>query len=347
MSRFKFSFPFLLSAALCLPGPGFAMTGGKLNVVASFADYAAIAKEIGGDRIVADYISYGDMNPHFVQPKPSLAKKLSEADLWITTGLDLELWATTLLDKAHNSRIMDGTPGFVSVATGLELLDKPATALSRTEGDIHIYGNPHIHTCALNWKMIAENIMIGLIRVDPSGEKYYRDNYARYVDRVDRAMFGDELVGLLGGKLLSDMLQAGTLFQFLEKDYQGAPLKLKLGGWLKKGLPLRGLKVIAYHKSWAYFCQCFGLEIVDYVEPKPGIPPSAKHVREVIELIEKQKIKIMMVETHFERNNPQMIEERAGIKAVWLPLHCCGSPELMDNFALMDYWIDSLVSAVK
>ncbi|MFH1071714.1 MAG: metal ABC transporter substrate-binding protein, partial [Candidatus Glassbacteria bacterium] len=324
----------------------FAATGGKIKVVASYADYAAIAREIGGERVVTDYMSYGDMDPHFVQPKPSLVKKLSDADLWVETGLDLELWATTLLDKAHNSKIMDGTPGYVSVCTGIDLLEKPTTALSRTEGDIHIYGNPHIHTGPQNWGKIAENILIGLVRVDPAGEQYYRENYAKYSDRVDRALFGAELVRLIGGKLLEDMLRSGTFFQFLEKDYQGAPLEHKLGGWLKEALPLRGLKIISYHKSWPYFVSCFGLEEVGYIEPKPGIPPSARHVGDIIDLIQNQKIRILTVATYFEKNNPHLIEQRTGIKAVYLPLHCGGSPELPDEFALMSYWIQSLLSAL-
>ncbi|HLA39233.1 MAG TPA: zinc ABC transporter substrate-binding protein [Candidatus Glassbacteria bacterium] len=116
---------------------------------------------------------------------------------------------------------------------------------------------------------------------------------------------------------------------------------------MKEGLPLRGLKVIAYHKSWAYFNQCFGLEEVGYVEPKPGIPPSAKHVRDIIDLIESRKIGILTVPGYFERNNPEMIAQRTGIKVTYLTLHCGSNQEFPDDFALMDYWIKCMVDAAR
>jgi len=317
------------------------------KVVTSFSDYAKIAEKIGGERIEVDYISHGDQDPHFVPPKPSLALKLRDADMWVTTGLDLEMWAPTLLDKARNGKIMDGARGFVTVYNGIELLQKPTTALNRTEGDIHIYGNPHIHTGPVNWKKIAENILIGLIKIDPEGEDYYQANYSAFCDRVDRALFGDELVDMFGGDRLCNMLQMGNLIDFLDQEYKGVKLLDKLGGWVKEALPLRGVRVIAYHKNWIYFIRSFGLEVADYIEAKPGIPPSAKHVKEVLELIKTQDIKLMLVASYFERNTPRMIENRSGIKALFLPLSCGGNEQVPDNFALVDYWISQLNDALN
>ena len=310
-----------------------------VKVVTSFSDYASIAEEIGGDKVSVEYLSYGDQDPHFVPPKPSLALKLKEADLFVTTGLDLEIWATSLLDKARNKNIMDGAVGYVTVYPGIELLQKPTTALSRTEGDIHIYGNPHIQTSPLNWKEISENILIGLKKVDPENSEYYEEQQKAFADKVDRAMFGDELVDLLSGATMTELLRAGTLFDFLEKEYEGEKLVNKLAGWLKDAISFRGKKVIAYHKNWAYFVRDFGLEVVDYIEPKPGIPPSAKHVKVVVDKIKTQNIELMLVATYFERNSPRMIEQRTGIKAVFLPLSVGGVPEASDNFELVDYWI--------
>ena len=319
---------------------------GAINVVTTFSDYASIAEEIGGDKVSIDYLSYGDQDPHFVPPKPSLALKLKEADLFVTTGLDLEMWATTLLDKARNKKIMDGAVGYVTAYPGIELLQKPTTALSRTEGDIHIYGNPHIQTSPLNWKDISENILIGLKKVDPENAVYYEERQKVFVDKVDRVMFGDELVDLIGGETLTELVRAGTLFDFLEKEYEGEKLVSKLGGWLKETMPLRGKKVIAYHKNWAYFARDFGLIVVDYIEPKPGIPPSAKHVKEVVDKIKIQNIEIMLVATYFEKNSPRMIEQRTGIKAVFLPISVGGVPEANDNFELVDYWIGEIMAGL-
>jgi ABC-type Zn uptake system ZnuABC Zn-binding protein ZnuA len=132
------------------------VTAEPIYVVTSFSDYASIVQEIGGDLVTADYLSHGDQDPHFVPPKPSLALKLKKADLFITTGLDLEVWATTLQDKARNKKVMDGAVGYVTAYPGIELLQKPTTSLSRSEGDIHIYGNPHIQTSPINWIQISE-----------------------------------------------------------------------------------------------------------------------------------------------------------------------------------------------
>jgi len=115
-----------------------------------------------------------------------------------------------------------------------------------------------------------------------------------------------------------------------------------LGGWLKKALPFRNQKVVAYHKNWAYFSDVFGLEIIGYIEPKPGIPPSAKHVQHMIQLIKEQEIKLMLVASYFEKKSPQMIENKTGVKALFLPLYVHGVPGIENNFQLVDYWIDQI-----
>ena len=318
----------------------------KLKIVASFSDYASIAKEIAGDKATVDYIASGEDDPHFVPPKPSYAMKLRDADMWITTGMDLEGWSTTLLDKARNKKIMDGEIGFVAVSDGCHIIDIPAHA-DRTEGDIHTLGNPHINTGPLNWRVIARNITIGLQKVDPANADYYIANRDKFIDRVDRALFGDELVNMFGGETLAKLLENGTLFTFLQKDYKGGKLIDHLGGWLKKALPFRGKKIIAYHKNWGYFAKTFGLEIVGYIEPKPGIPPSAKHVQKMIKMIKNQHISLMVVANYFEKKTARMIESKTGIKALFIPMFVNCIPEVSDNFKLVDYWIDQINANIK
>lgn len=318
----------------------------KLKIVASFSDYASIAKEIAGDKAVVDYIASGEDDPHFVPPKPSYAMKLRDADMWITTGMDLEAWSTTLLDKARNKKIMDGEIGFVAVSDGCNIIDIPAH-VDRTEGDIHTMGNPHINTSPVNWRVIARNICIGLQKIDPENADYYIANRDKFIDRVDRALFGDELVDMFGGETLVKLLENGSLFTFLQKDYKGSKLIDHLGGWLKKALPFRGKKIIAYHKNWGYFCKTFGLEIAGYIEPKPGIPPSAKHVQKVIKLIKDQHISLMLVASYFEKKTARMIESKTGIKALFIPMFVNGIPEVSDNFKLVDYWIDQINANIK
>jgi ABC-type Zn uptake system ZnuABC Zn-binding protein ZnuA len=318
----------------------------KISVVSSLPGYASIAEDIGGDLVTVQHIAAGNQDPHFVQPKPSYALMMRKAHMFITTGLDLELWVPALIDKARNKRIFEGAVGYVSAATDVPLLDQPKSNPDRSLGDVHVYGNPHIHTSPLNMKIVAENILIGLKKVAPENAEIFEANYESFVDRIDRALFGDELVDMFGGEVLSKMLMSGTLIEFLEaSEYGGEKLINKLGGWLKKALPFRGQKIIAYHKNWIYFARDFGLNIVDYIEPKPGIPPTAKHVKEVIEKIENQKIQVMIVANYFEKRSPRMIAERTGIEAVFVPFDVGGKPGVNTYFDLIDCWIDKLNEA--
>ncbi len=313
----------------------------QLNIICSFSDFATITEYIAGNRARVSYIASGEQDPHFVPPKPSYAVMLSKADMWIATGMDLEMWSGTLLDKAHNPRIMDGEPGFVAAAQGVNVLEKVEFA-SRSEGDIHLMGNPHVNTGPLNWKVIAQNITIGLIKVDPANAALYQKNRDAFIDRVDRALFGDRLVDLFGGPTLSKMLENQTLFTFLERPYEGGKLSDQLGGWLKKAMPFRGMRIVTYHKNWSYFTNTFGLEVIGYIEPKPGIPPSAKHVQTMIDMIKSQNIKLMIIATYFEKRTAQMIEAKTGIRAVYLPLHVNAVAGVDDNFKLIDYLIDQI-----
>ena len=324
---------------------GLAAVNSQIRIVCSFSDYASIATEIAKENAIVEMISKGESDPHFIPPKPSYAMMLNKADMWITTGMDLEQWSATLLDKARNRNIMDGAVGFVAVSDGVTILEKPKTA-DRSEGDVHLMGNPHINTSPLNWKIIARNITVGLIKVDPQNAGFYEKNRDDFIDRIDRALFGDELVDMFGGETLSKLLQNHTLFTFLDRDYEGKKLVDLLGGWLKEALPFRGSRIIAYHKNWAYFSDIFGLEITGFIEPKPGIPPSAKHVEYMVNLIKEQDIKVMLVASYFEKKSPKMIEDRTGIKAVYLPLFVNTDMGIDNNFELMDYWISQIKASI-
>jgi len=338
---------FVLISCLVLFSISSVFAAEKIKVITTFSDFASIAKMIGGDLVDVEYLSYGDQDPHFVPPKPSLALKLKKADLLVATGCDLEMWLPTLMDKARNDKIMDGAIGFVTASPGIDILQKPEGAISRSEGDIHVLGNPHIQTSAMNWKKVSENILIGLKKVDPQNVEFYEANQQAFVDRVDRDMFGNELVELFSGDQLESLLYAGTLFDFLENEYEGEKLLNKLGGWLKKALPFRGKEIIGYHKNWAYFAKDFGLTVLGYIEVKPGIPPTPKHVERTIQLIKDSGIDLMLVASYFEKRKPMTISQKTGIKALFLPVSVGGVPEATDNFKLMDYWIDQINEAIQ
>ena len=321
-----------------------------LKVVTTIPDYAWITGEIARDLATVEPISRGDQDAHFVRPKPSYQLRLRNADLFITTGLDLELWVPTLLDAAGNRRVLEGAPGYVAAWPGIELLEKPAS-LSRSEGDVHVYGNPHIHTDPLNVVLIARNVLAGLEKVDPENAGLYREREAALEDRLHRRLFGDELVDLLGGETLARLARSGRLVEFLEaKEYprgSGRTLADQLGGWLRQAQPLQGRKLIGYHKNWVYFANRFGLQMVGYVEPKPGIPPTPRHVEKIIELIRNQGIRVILSANYFDPAKPQAIAERTGARVVRVPLSTTGEPGIDSYEDLIDVWIGRLVVAFQ
>jgi ABC-type Zn uptake system ZnuABC Zn-binding protein ZnuA len=315
------------------------------RVVTSLTTYASIAREIVGDRGLVSSIAVGDENPHYVQPKPSFVPRLAQADLFVTTGLDLELWVPALLDKANNPRIVEGGPGYVAAYAGVPLLDLPAS-LSRAQGDIHVYGNPHIWTDPLNAVIIARNILTGLKRVAPQDADYFTAREKDFEDRIYRALFGDELVTLLGGPSLADLDRQGKLFTFLaQQQYQGAPLMTRLGGWLKQGLPFRGKLVACYHKEWDYFSREFQVTCFDYIEPKPGIPPTPRHVQEIITAMRDKHVQVLLSTNYYDRNQVLGVAERTGAKAVIVPSNTGGSTGVATYFDLMDLWVSELARA--
>jgi zinc/manganese transport system substrate-binding protein len=316
-----------------------------VKVVTSLTTYASIAREIVGDRGTVNSIAVGDENPHYVQPKPSFVPLLASADVFVTTGLDLELWVPALLDKAANPKVTEGGPGYVAAWTGIPLLDVPAS-FSRSQGDIHVFGNPHIWTEPLNGVQIARNILTGLQRVSPENAAYFAAREKDFEDRVYRALYGDELVKLLGGQTLADLDRQGKLFDFLnQRQYQGAPLATRLGGWLKQGLVFRGKEMACYHKEWDYFSREFGIPCVDYIEPKPGIPPAPKHVRELIDLMQQRHVQVLLSPGYFDHNQIRQVAERTGAKAVIVPSNVGGAPGVSTFFDLMNTLVGSLAQA--
>jgi ABC-type Zn uptake system ZnuABC Zn-binding protein ZnuA len=331
--------PLLLSVA---GGPRVPAPAAPVKVVTSLTTYAAIAREIVGDRGVVSSIAVGDENPHYVQPKPSFVPLLAQADVFVTTGLDLELWVPALLDKAGNPKVTEGGAGYVAAYAGITLLDVPSS-FSRTQGDIHVFGNPHIWTDPLNAIFIARNILTGLRRVSPENADFFAAREKDFEDRLSRALFGDDLVKLLGGPTLVDLDQQGKLFDFLKgRNYQGHPLFDRLGGWLKTALPFRGQVVACYHKEWDYFSREFDVNCFDYIEPKPGIPPTPRHVQEIITAMQERHVQVLLSTNYYDRNQVLDVAHRTGATAVIVPSNTGGQAGVDTYFDLMNLWIAEL-----
>lgn len=326
------------------PAAGAPMQDGP-RVVTSLTTYASIAREIVGERGEVTAIANGAENPHFVTPRPSLILQVRRADLFVVTGLDLELWIPAIEDKANNPSVRPGAAGYVTAASGVELLDIPES-VSRSGGDIHAFGNPHIWTSPVNAITIGANILAGLKRVAPENADYYDQRYAAWKDRILRALAGDEIVELLEADVVFNLARSRQLLDFLaSQTYEGTPLSDRLGGWLKQAEPFRGGHMVCYHKEWDYFSRAFGVSCDTYIETKPGIPPTPRHVADVIELMKQRRLHVLFSTNYFDRKQVRSVAERTAATAVIVPANTLGAPDIETYEDLVDLWVTELSAA--
>lgn len=331
-----------LLLAFLAAGSLFSTPPQQLKVVTSLTTYGAIAREIVGDRGTVTSIAQGDEDPHFVQPRPSFVPLLRDADLFVTTGMDLELWVPTLLDRAGNAGIREGGAGFVAAFKGITLLEVPAS-VSRSQGDIHVDGNPHIHSDPINAIIIGRNILDGLKRVSPANAGYFEQRARDFEDRLLRATFGSEVVTIVTPATLFELARTNRAMSFLQTtQYQGAPLLAKLDGWMKQAEVFRGKEMVCYHKEWAYFSARFDVKCIEYIEAKPGIPPTPRHVLDVITLMRDKKIPVLLASNYFDRNQVRDVANRTGATGVVVPENTHGAPGVESYFQLMNLWVSEL-----
>lgn len=318
-----------------------------LRVVTTLTDYAWLTEKIGGEFVEVKAIVQGNQDAHFIRPKPSFVELLRNADMLVATGLDLEMWLPSAVDKSGNRKIRSGESGYVSAATGMNLKDKPV-ALSHIEGGLHLYGNPHVTVSALNMIQAADNIRVGLSRNLPGQAEKFRSNYEVLVASICNSLYGAQLVEMLGQKTLLDLHKSGKLLDFLsEKKFKGQTLAAFAGGWLARMLPLRGTRIVCYHKNWLYFFDDFGLVEGGFIEPKPGVPPSPRHLSILKESMKKQNVKIIISADYFDEKTVRQIAAETGAIALMLPYYVNGRSGLDSWIKLMDFWVESLVGAAE
>ena len=280
---------------------------GNIKVVTTTTDLKSIAELIGGSKVTATSIATGYQNPHFVDPKPSYIINLTSADLFVTTGLDLEIgWSPSLLTSSRNSKIQKGAAGYVDASLNVPLMQVPSS-VNRAEGDIHIYGNPHYWLDPLNGKVIARNICDGLERIDPANKNMYETNLKSFDDKIDAMM----------------------------------------KTWQAKMALYKGAKVIAYHNEWCYFENRFGLHIVDFMEPKPGIPPSPAQLVKVINEVKANNIKVIISSPYFTTSSSNVVVEQTGVKEITLATSVGAFDGIRNYFDLFDYDINQLLPLLK
>jgi len=280
----------------------------KLNVVTSTTDLAALAQEVGGDKITVETIARGYQDPHFVEAKPSFLLKLKNADLLISVGLQLEIgWLPPLVTQSGNPRIQVGAPGYLDASQFAEILDLPTGQVTRAMGDVHPLGNPHYWLDPNNGRRIARGIAQKLGEMDPGESQYFQQRFQDF----DRRLTAEEK------------------------------------NWDAQMAPYKGRKVVTYHTSWSNFANHFGLQVVGYIEPRPGIPPTPAHTIEIIELMRRDNVKVVVVEPYFDLKTPNSIGNATGAKVIVLLPSVGGEKEVTDYFKLFDYDVNLLIQAFK
>ena len=337
----------MLAFTLVLSAGAGGAASAKFNVVCTLPTLKALAEEVGGDRVDVIALAKGDQDPHFVTPTPVLMRKTREAGLFIEDGFALEMWADEVVNGSGNAKIFRGTPGRVVAGKGISALEIPAV-LTRELGDIHPQGNPHVWLDPLLAKVMAENICEALKSVDPAGASYYDSRKQDFSRRIDEALFGPELVKLLGIQKLTRLAWSGQLYSFLQNNqFSGKPLAARAGGWLKAAEPLRSVKAFEFHRVWVYFSRMFGIQLLGTIEERPGIPPGPQHVRQVTERIKAENVPLILVDNFYDPALPNNIARQTGARVVLLPNQVEGEPEIRTYFDLIDHLIRAMTDALK
>jgi ABC-type Zn uptake system ZnuABC Zn-binding protein ZnuA len=304
----SFHFTFLVAIALVFLLWSNGAEAKKLNVITATTDMAALAQEVGGDHISVESLAKGYQDPHFVEPKPSFLLKLRQADLLIVVGLQLEIgWLPPLINQCGNARIQVGAAGYLDASQFAEILEIPTGVVTRAMGDVHPLGNPHYWLDPDNGRRIARGFAQKLGELDPGDNAYFQQR-----------------------------------FQDFDKRLTAAEQK-----WDAEMAPYRGRKLVTYHNSFPNFAKHFHLDVIGYVEPRPGIPPTPSHTIELIGLMKRENCKLVLVEPYFDLKTPNSIGAATGAKVVVYLPSVGGEKQVTNYFELFDYDIGLITKAFQ
>jgi zinc/manganese transport system substrate-binding protein len=297
----------VLAVAISLIAPT-AHAQNKLNVITTTEDLASIAREVGGDRVTVESISRGYQDPHFVEAKPSFILKLQKADLLVTVGRELEIgWLPPLIQQSRNAKVQVGANGYLDASGQARILDIPQGQITRAMGDVHPLGNPHYWLDPENGKVIAKEISDKLSQLRPNDRAFFEQRLNDFVTRLSDA----------------------------EKR------------WAAMMAPYKGTKVVTYHRSFPNFAERFGLDVIGYVEPRPGIPPTPQHTLDLINEMKRQNVPLVLVEPYFDLKTPNSIGRETGAQVLVMPPSVGGVKDVTDYFKLFDYDINLVIGALK
>lgn len=331
----------LTSSTLPLAAQG---TAGTLRVAATVPELGSLVREVGGDEVEVTVFAKGTEDPHFVEPKPSFIRVLNQADLFIQVGMDNEIgWAPVLLQNAANPHVLPGARGFLDASTVIAPLEVPTGPVDRSMGDVHPAGNPHYLTDPLNGLSVATLIRDKLIELRPARRSYFEERYDTFRQRLGVAMVGETLAKTYDFERLALLYEYGRLAQFLTQQGHEA----QFGGWLGMMLPYYHTKVVADHNVWPYFARRFGMTIAGVMEPRPGIPPTTRHLGELVNVMKAERIGIVLAVPYYDPRHAQFISQHTGATVVNVA-HQVGARAGTDDYlATIDYNVQQLVTALR
>jgi zinc/manganese transport system substrate-binding protein len=304
----RFSTRILLAAAVAATTLARPEAFATLKVVTTTEDLAALTREVGGDKVQVDALAKGYQDPHFVDPKPSFILQVSRADLLIAVGRELEIgWLPPLVNSARNAKIQPGAAGYLDASQTVKILEIPTGQITRAMGDVHPSGNPHYWLDPDNGRKMAAAIRDKMSELSPADKAYFAQRYSDF------------------DKRLADAQKR----------------------WDATMAPYKGTKIVTYHRSWPNFMERFGLNVIGYVEPKPGIPPSPSHTLDLIAEMKAQGVKLIVVEPYFDLKTPQAITSQVGGKVLILAPSVGGTKEATDYIQLFDYDVNLLAATLK
>ena len=294
---------FVVLALLLCAAPAVAK---PLRVVTSVPDLADLASRIGGDEVTVTALVRGPQDPHFIDPRPTFVTRLHEADLYVEMGLSLEIgWSPVLLQSARNAKIRPGSEGYVDASRAIVPLEVPTGVVNRSQGDVHVGGNPHYLSDPLNGLRVAKLLAERLSAARPAAAA----SFAANAQAFERAL----LEKLVGAELAA-RAPAAELVAALEGDRVEGPV----GGWLGTLAGARGVLAVQDHRLWPYFARRFGLELVAELEPIPGIAPTTSHLTEVVELVQARGVRLLLASAYFDPRHARTVADRTGIPVVTL-----------------------------
>ena len=335
----------VLAALTLLAGlfAGAALAADPLRVCATVPELGSLAKEVGGAEVTVTVFTKGTESPHFTVPKPSFVKALHACDAYTQIGMELEIgWAPPLLESARNAAISPRGAGFIDASEVIAALGVPSGEINRSMGDVHPGGNPHYLLDPMNGLRVAALLRDRLTALRPEAGEYFAARYADFRARLGAALVGDELARKYDFEKLALLAEHGRLAGFLDSQGDAA----LLGGWLAAMRPYAGTKAVAEHDAWAYFAARFDLQVVDFLEPIPGMPPTTSHIGAVIERMRAEQVGVVLTIAYYDPRYARFVTEKTGAIVVPFAHQVGARPGTDDYLSMMDYNVTQLAAAL-